>query len=165
RGQVQFHVLPLTGGALAIEVREERIFLREQPADALAEPLAFQVPQVPDMLDQRERAAAHAHERLRHLRRDPRDDRGRPLQHLEDFHAPGIYHRRPQGVPSCRHPRQYFGATAKAPRISPIPFSGCPDLYSAHPRFACATVRVLYSGSRAALSSKGIASVNWLREM
>src|SRR5204863_2452610 len=100
RGQIQFHVLPLTGGALAIEVREERIFLREQPADALAEPLAFQVSQVPDMLDQRERAAAHAHERLRHLRRDPRDDRGRPLQHLADLHAPGIYHRRPQGVPS-----------------------------------------------------------------
>src|SRR5439155_9164395 len=27
-------------------------------------------------------------------------------------------------VPSFRHPRQYLGATASAPRISPIPFSG-----------------------------------------
>src|SRR6267143_636134 len=87
RGETELQVLALAGDPLAVEIRQERILFGDQPADALAESFALEVGDVPGVLHQRERPAAHAHQRFRHLGGDPRQQRGRTRQHLEDVHT------------------------------------------------------------------------------
>ena len=72
---------------LPVEVGEERVVLSDQPPDPLAEPFPLQIGEVPEMLDERERTAAHAHQHVRKPRRDLRQERRRARQRLESVHG------------------------------------------------------------------------------